>query len=141
MALLIKKNNNYIRLELDGTYYIYASSKDRTAEKKATTPREVNNKYWNLLTKLSLDKEALHYVPNARKYLEDLEAEHKRYCQNCGKKITTEHYPLMKKYIKDVDKTIPNIIDSGRIGVQGETLEDVYNFIKKYKVFGETEDI
>jgi hypothetical protein len=45
MALLIKKNNNYVRLWLDGTYYIYDSSKDRTAEKKATTPQEVSNKY------------------------------------------------------------------------------------------------
>jgi hypothetical protein len=46
----------------------------------------------------------------------------------------------MKKYIKDVDKSIPNIIDSGRIGVKGETLEEVYDFVKRCKIFGETED-
>lgn len=140
MALLIKKNNHYIRIELDGTYYVYECNKDRITEKKVTSPREVSNKYWELLVALSLDKEALHYDPSAVKYLEDLEAEHKRYCQNYGKKITTEKYPLMKKYIKDVDKSIPNIIDSGRIGVKGETLEEVYDFVKRCKIFGETED-
>jgi hypothetical protein len=46
----------------------------------------------------------------------------------------------MKKYIKDIEKSIPKIIDKGRVGVKGETLEDVYEFVKKYKLFGDAED-
>lgn len=140
MALIIKSNSYYLKLEIDGTYYIYASNKARDTEKKVTPPAIISAKYWELLNKLSQNREALHYDPTAQEYLRALEVEHKRYCQNCGKKITTETYPLMKKYIKDVDKSIPNIIDSGRIGVKGETLEEVYNFVKRCKIFGETED-
>jgi hypothetical protein len=69
-----------------------------------------------------------------------IEEEHKKYLRNYTNKITTDKYPLMKKYFKDVDKSIPKIVSKGRIGVFGETLEEVYEFIKKYKFFGETED-
>ena len=45
MALLIKKNNHYVRFELDGTYYIYQTSTAREKEKKATYPGKVSAKY------------------------------------------------------------------------------------------------
>jgi hypothetical protein len=46
----------------------------------------------------------------------------------------------MKKYIKDVVKSLPKFISSGVITVKGNTLEEVYEYVKKYKIFGDTED-
>lgn len=140
MALLNKKNNHYIRIDLKGNYLIYKSKKARLNEKKVTSPAVINKKYWELLSNLSSDREFLYYSPNAKQYLQDLEAEHKRYLQNLTRYITTESYPLMKEYIIDVDDSIPQILSKGHVRVRGATLKEVYTFAKKYEIFGETED-
>ena len=46
----------------------------------------------------------------------------------------TTEFKEMKEYIEDVDFSIPEIIDRGRIGVKGNTLEEVYEFVKKCKI-------
>lgn len=45
MALILKNNNYYLKLEIDGTYYIYASNKARDIEKKVTPPAIISAKY------------------------------------------------------------------------------------------------
>lgn len=140
MALKQKANNHYIKIALDGKYTIYESEKARLDEKKVTPATKINQKYYELIATLMTNSEQLYYDPAAKQLVKDLEIEHKRYCQNYHAKITSEKYPLMKKYIKDVDKSIPKVITSGRLGVVGNTLEEVYNFVKRCKIFGETED-
>ena len=140
MALKQKSNNHYIKIDLDGKYTIYESEKARLDEKKATPATKINQKYYEVIKTLNANSEQLYYDPTANQVIEKLEIEHKRYCQNYQAKITSEKYPLMKKYIKDVDKSIPKVVASGKIGVVGSTLEEVYNFVKKCKIFGETED-
>ena len=140
MALKQKSSNYYIKIALDGNYTIYDSEKARLDEKKVTPAIKVNQKYYELIKTLSANSEQLYYDPSAKQFVEELEMEHKRYCQNYQAKITSEKYPLMKKYIKDVDKSIPKVITKGKLGVIGSTLEEVYDFVKRCKIFGETED-
>ena len=140
MALRQKSNNRYIKIALDGTYIIYESEKARIDEKKVTSATKINQKYYELIKTLRANSEQLYYDPAAKQFVDELEIEHKRYCQNYQAKITSEKYPLMKKYIKDVDKSIPKVITKGKLGVIGNTLEEVYNFVKRCKIFGETED-
>ena len=68
MGLL--RNNCYIRLELDGTYYIYSTKKDRLAEKKATPRSVIINKYREIIWELQLDQEA-HYYQETPQLIQD----------------------------------------------------------------------
>lgn len=138
MALKLM-NDRYLIIDLQGNYVIYESDNARKLEKKSSSVKEINTKYWELLEEYG-SEERQYYDPDASKMFIALEEEHKRYLQNYAAKITTEKYPLMKKHIKDVDKSIPKIVTKGRIGVKGETLEEVYEFVKRYKFFGDTED-
>lgn len=138
MALKLK-NNRYLKIDLKGNYIVYEDINARKLEQKHTSPEEINAKYWELLEEYG-SAEIQYYDPEAAEMFIAIEEEHKKYLRNYTNKITTDKYPLMKKYFKDVDKSIPKIVSKGRIGVFGETLEEVYEFIKKYKFFGETED-
>ena len=139
MALLLKKNNCYLRIDYNGIYYIYESAKDRLAEKEAPLFSEINNKYWDLLAEWSND-ELVYYDPQAALRYKKLEIEHKRYCQNYYKNKTDEKYPIMQEFIPEINNSIPKIITTGQIGVKGNTLQEIYSFVKKYKLFEETED-
>ena len=55
--------------------------------------------------------------------------------------ISPKKYPLIKKYIKDIDNTIPKIIARGRIGIETATAEEMYKKIKDAKYFGTEEEI
>lgn len=140
MALKSISNNIYIKIDLNGNYYKYKNSQARQFEKEHTQPIQVSKKYYDLISKLRSDRELLYYDPTALKFVEDLEAEQLQYHRNAQRYITTGKYPLMKKYISDVEDSIPQIIDKGWIRVKGTTLEEIYEFVKKYKIFGETED-
>lgn len=140
MALKIINSNYYIKVTIKGVYYIYESPQARSIEKKATSPIIINNKYKELISNLEADHEQRYYDPKVQQFYTELCLEHSRYLENYFSKITTEKYPLMQKYIKDVNKSIPKIIATGKYKVKGNTLEEVYNFVKKCKFFGETED-
>lgn len=135
MGLLKLKNNYYIRLTLDGTYYVYKSKKERDIEKKATHPEVIKQKYSEIIHELKQDAEGLYYLGTSQ-LLQDWQQEFQAYLN----KDTSHKFPLMKAYIKDVAKTIRSFVDAGKIRVQGNTLREVYDYVKQYKVFGETED-
>jgi hypothetical protein len=132
---LIKNNLNYIRLTTDGTYYIYKTKENRELEKKVTSPEEVIKKYHEIIHELEQDKEAVYYLGNAQ-LLKDWRTEFFAYLDY----NTANKFPLMKAYIEDIDESIPQFVGSGRISVKGDTLEEIYEYVKKYKIFGETED-
>lgn len=132
---LLKNNNYYVRLTLTGTYYIYPTKKYREIEKKVPSSETVIQKYVEIIQGLEKDKEALYYL-GTRQLLEDWKNEFNAYLN----RDTSNKFPLMKAYIKDVAKTLPNFIASGTISVRGNTLADFYEYVKKYKIFGETED-
>lgn len=46
----------------------------------------------------------------------------------------------MKQYIKNIEQSLPDIICEGQLGVEGNTLEEVYNSVKRYGYFEEVED-
>jgi hypothetical protein len=46
----------------------------------------------------------------------------------------------MKQYIKNVDKSLPEIVCIGAVGVRGANLEEVYTYVKQKGYFGEVED-
>ena len=132
---LIKANGYYVRLDLDGTYWIYKNKKERLLEKKKISPTEVTQKYLEIIRELESDEEGLYYLGTTQ-LLADWQHEFYAYLQ----KDTSKGFPLMETYIKDVVKTIPEFISGGKINVTGNTLKDVYEYVKKYKVFGDTED-
>jgi tetratricopeptide (TPR) repeat protein len=70
---LINKNNYYIRLTLDGSYYVYPTKDQREIEKAIPTYEEVIQKYSEIIQGLSLDKEALYYLGNACELAGDTE--------------------------------------------------------------------
>lgn len=129
------KNDKYIRIDLYGNYYIYNSKKDRLAEKKATTPELVKQKYIEIITNLRANAEALYY----KETFDLLNAWEKEFLDYIKRDISNK-FPLMKAHIKDVAKTISPIVDAGKISVRGKNLDEVYDYVKKYKIFGETED-
>lgn len=135
---LIRTNNAYIRIKLDGTYYIYENKKARNLEKKVIKPSEIIKKYDDVLKQLE-SEEGLYYLGTSEKWKDWLE-EFYEYKQCLLHKNYTKTFPLMKEYYKDVDKSIPKIISSGKISVKGNTIEEVYNYVKEHKIFGETED-
>ena len=125
----------YIRVTIEGSYYIYKNKKERLLEKKAPAREDVLKKYSDILKELQSDVEATYYLGNTE-LIEQWKREFEAYV-NYNR---SNKFPLMKKYIKDVVKTLPEIVNSGKITVKGNTLEEVYEYVKKYKIFGDTED-
>lgn len=142
MALLLP-DNTYLKLELNGDYIIYKNRAARNAAKK-TSPKTVIAKYVEIIEQVSAEStaEANYYDSSYNKIVLDWLAEFTRYKNNLQKGITTEHFPLMSQYIKTVDKSIPVIIRKGHIRIpETDSLEEVYNFIKKCEVFGKLDEI
>ncbi len=46
----------------------------------------------------------------------------------------------MAQYIKNIGKSLPEIVNTGRIWVEGKTLAEVYEYIKKVGYFNGVED-
>jgi hypothetical protein len=40
----------------------------------------------------------------------------------------------MKKYISKIDRTIPQIVARGTFNINANSVKEVYEFIKKYKI-------
>lgn len=141
MALKIKETNQYLKLELDGSYTLYETEAARKTEKKVTPWRQVLEKYSQILWDLDWDIERRYYDPSYFVEYKAWKEEYLKYRQDIRTQTIGNKYPLMKKYIKDIEKTIPRIVSTGRLAVKGETLEEVYNSAKRYGYFGEVEDI
>lgn len=140
MALLTT-NNCYIKLNIDGNYSIYKTKADRSAELKKTNSEAIIKKYEQLLNEATPTEERGYYVPNAYDNYNKINEEFHRYLYNLSINNVTDTYPIMHEYYKTVEKTIPEIVATGKLPFKANTLEELYNKIKQYKVFGETEDI
>lgn len=141
MALLKTTSKQYIKVELDGHFVIYASEQERLLEKNATPFTKVVQKYESKIKELSKNKERLYYDPKYFELVTAWKQEFETYMIAYRKKDYTKNFPLMKKYIKDISNTIPKIVNRGRIGVRGQTLGEVYIFVKAIKIFSDVEDI
>jgi hypothetical protein len=69
------------------------------------------------------------------------DAELLKYTYNYSIYNTTEKYPLIKKYIKDIEKTIPKIVIRGAIGIKANSLEELYQKVKVMNIFGDSNSI
>ena len=140
MALKIKNTTFYIVIDLQGNYKIYKSALYRKKEKEGKFPQNIMTKYEQIIDEISFDAERRYYDPT---YYEDLEAwrtEYQRYRDDFYNNVIGNKYPLMKQHFKDVEKSINYKVSSGGIWVKGNTLKEVYKYVKEQKYFGETED-
>lgn len=143
MALLIDKTK-YFKIDINGNYVIYKNRTARNRVKKVTPPEEVLKKYDEILVEISSLEYRRYHIDE-----EDLTkawiAEAFKYYTHAQAFNTKGKYPLMAQYIPDVDKTIPEIIISGRTGLANHVnnLEELYTLIKNSKWFGNStvEDI
>ena len=140
MALKRLNSTEYIKINLDGTYRIYKSIKERNQEKKGTAFELIDLKYSSLLEAMRKDKERLYYDPGYSAMLIALETEYEKYAcaHRQGKRVT--ELPLIKQYIKDVEKSLPELVCEGQIGVYGDSLAEIYENVKRCGLFGEVED-
>lgn len=140
MALLIP-NNRYVKLSLDGSYIIYESAERRLLNKEAPTIKTVLAKYSEILQKLFNDKEQMYYNPQYIKEIQKWVDESSNYKKSIHEGNTAVKLPLIKKYIKDVNNTIPRIVAAGQIKVSATTLEGVYEEIKAREIFGKKDEV
>ena len=140
MALKKLNSNQYIKIELDGTYKIYRTSKERDKEKTAYTTAEVIQKYREIILELLQNKERLYYDPEFNILLQQWEAEFNKYYRASIQGEAAKGFPLMRQHIKNIEKSLPELISIGQVGVEGTTLEEVYNYVKQCGYFGGVED-
>lgn len=142
MALKLTENNYYIKIDLQGNFTVYKTAKSRAAEKKAPPFKEVCSKYTSIITSLWRNAERFYYDPTYSELVTAWEAEANLYCQSHAHGIcqTTNKFPLMSQYIKNIGQSLPEIVSTGRIWVKGETLAEVYEYVKKVGYFSEVED-
>ena len=140
MALKKVDTNQYIKIELDGSFAIYSLSKERLQEKKATAFEKVVQFYQTTIASLWKNKERIYYDASFKPLVLAWEAEYEQYLlmHRYGQK--SKNFPLIKKYIKDIEKTLPEIVCRGQIGVTGTTLQEIYEEVKRLGLFGQVED-
>ena len=139
MALKTKENN-YIKIELTGHYKIYNTSLARKLEKNKKSSTDIIAKYEELIYLLDVDAERRYYDPSYFDEYNTLIDEYHRYLKDTRDNIIGNKYPIIKKYFREVEKSILGVIESGRIRVKGDTLTEVYAYVKANQYFGETED-
>lgn len=140
MALKKIENNHYIKIELDGTFKIYKTQKDRTQEKKATSFEHVCKKYALIIRDIRKNIERRYYDPTFNNLIDDWQQEFDNYLRCHSQGLHESKFPLIKQFIKDVEKSLPEIICVGQLGVQGTTLVEVYDYVKQHAYFSDTID-
>ena len=141
MALL-NQSEEYIKLNTNGSYDIYASLEDRENVKNSTPFETIKNKYQEIIDTYISDEERQYYDSTAwQQEYWAWDAEYQRYLYDVQLAKGATSYPLMEQYYPDIAKTVPNIIQSGSIVVEAETGEEIYEIAKERKYWGETEDV
>ncbi len=138
---LINSKGNYIKLELDGKYIIYASAEARKKIKESTPGETILLKYKELLADLLGQEEFKYYDPEGfYEVYQPLAEEYSKYEEDLKYSTTGNSYPIMSKIYPDVSESIPEIIGAGRICRSNKSVEDAYIKAKQIKRFGETTD-
>ena len=135
MALKLTDSNYYLKIDLQGNFKIYKTIKDRTLEKKAPTFEEISARYETIIKNFRRDFERRYYDPSFTELIMAWEKEAELYNLSYVQGIHTNNFPLMAKYIPNIGKSLPNIVSVGRIFVKGETLAEVYDYVKKVGYF------
>ena len=140
MALKQIISDYYIKIDLAGNFKVYKNKKARDQEKKTASFKDICSKYQLILTSLRQDTERRYYDPEFVQLIAAWQKEYSKYlsCHSQGLRETA--FPLMKQYIKNIEKSLPEVICSGAVGVKGNTLEEVYDYVKQKGYFGEVED-
>ena len=141
MALL-NQNEEYIKLNTNGSYDIYATQEDREKLKSSTPFETIKNKYREIIDNLFADEERQYYDSKAwEQEHQGWESEFQRYLYDVQLAKGAGEYPLMAQYYPDIANSVPNIIQSGSIVVETETGEQIYEIAKERKYWGKTEDV
>jgi hypothetical protein len=135
MALKLSDSNYYIKIDLHGNFKIYKTMKDRALEKKAPKFEDISLKYTSIIKSFRQDRERRYYDPNFVKTLLAWEKEAELYSSSYIRGLHVNNFPLMSKYIPNIAQSLPNIISIGHIWVKGETLAEVYEYVKKVGYF------
>lgn len=141
MALL-NQSEEYIKLNTNGSYDIYASLEDRENIKNATPFEIIKTKYQEIIDSYLADEERQYYDSTAwQQEFWSWDEEYKRYLYDIQLAKGATSYPLMAQHYPDIANSVPNIIQSGSIVVETETGAEIYEIAKERKYWGETEDI
>ena len=139
MALLLA-NKTYLKLELDGQYYIFKNKTARNKLKKYNLSQEIILKYTEILNNL-FDPELGDYDYNASSEIQKWSVEYQQYLHDLSTFTVGNKYPLMEQYYPDISKSIPEVVRTGRLAIKADTLEELYDKVKRYNVFGPAEEI
>jgi hypothetical protein len=63
------------------------------------------------------------------------------YKRSINRGDTSAEFPLMKKYVKNIKKTIPRIISIGRFAFKETSIKEIYEKIKQFEIFGTAEEV
>jgi hypothetical protein len=153
MALLTE-NKRYVKLCNDGTFEIYRSKEDRDAVKTSTPSETIIKKYEELILDAQSEKYAELRYYNPVEYwtwLRSIEDEAKSYVYAIENNVYDEQetFPIMAEHYPDIVKTIPRLIAKGSTMVSSTNIDskkelstaEAYEYVKHYKVWGETVDI
>lgn len=163
MALL--KDTKYIKLEPDGKVSIYISAEARQRQKIATPSTKIILKYNEILggyqkqlddyiNSLGLNLEIIQLdrvlydklledtkLLQILKSLEDISTELYYYESDLSVNKGAQHeFPIMKKYFPDIEDSIPFLLEGCYVCWDTVNIDEIYNFVKETKFFGETED-
>jgi len=139
MALILLKSKAYLKIDINNNYEIYPSKSARLKFKKATPAKKIVAKYIEKLEELSIknDPEKYYYLPEEAyseydAWLNELEQFKKDY----GSFTTGNKYPLIAQFFPKAELSIPPVIASGYIDLEGTTVAEKYEEIKKFNIFG-----
>lgn len=142
MALLLP-NGNYVKIDLNGNYDIYASKADRTANKNALTQDEVLKLYDGKISAIIGDEERMHYDQDgAMKEAQPWIDEKLSYVNNFASLNPNGDYPLLQACVEgSIGDTIPRLVERGSFARKADTLKDQYDWLKKSGIFGDPKKI
>lgn len=140
MALLLT-NNRYLKININGEYTIYESEENRNNIKNSVSVYSILNKYTEVIANLLQDIERRYYDPTFEIEIQKWVDEVALYKSCVYSGDTTKKFPLMKKYFKDINKTIPKIIAQGKLGIKANSLEEMYQKVKNLEIFGSIEEV
>lgn len=141
MALKKVGLDQYIKLDLDGTFIIYKTTTERVLEKNAPSFKTISAKYQSIISAMYADTERVYYDPKFKRLISDWETEYARYANTAQRREKGTDFPLMKQYFENIENSLPKIILTGQVGVyNATTLQEVYDQVKHYQYFGEVED-
>ena len=141
MALLLS-DKTYLKIDSQGNFIKYKNKTARNKEKKLNN-QQIIDKYNQLITEHAISKEILYYKENAAEEYLQIVNESNSYMRALQYGLTTEEFPIMSEFFPNIKDSLPKIITSGKIGLprNNMTTKEVYEFIKRYEIFGKIDEV